>query len=477
MGCTGIKICETDIPTKILLINKTTRLASMAFEMMKFVETFTTSKGKKLKLKIGIHQGDVIAGVIGEQKPQFSLIGDTVNTTSRVCSTGESNEITVSEEAARDLSIYLFSFKKKTVEAKGKGTLNVFQIKKRATNTAARFHKITGLILKKIREERGQLQLKEDLPHSVIKVVNFLNSSNSLSFSRITKTMIIPEVNSLNESSFNESPIKLNSLKNDSPVFPTQVVNEGPSSKTSIKSNSPKHNKEKMMFVNPLKNLLNEDKKIAMKFELVNQVNIHEPKIIKKKVKIDQKSILRTQSKRNKYSQKTILPMKAKIHSEINLKNADDWTFDKRNFYFFNSGGKSKCLEFLKQMVHKHSFLEKILLLTLFFFCVIRNFFLLSLNEFFEINLFFIMEIFFLFILGVTLMFIREFYGKIAKEVFYRNFLLVLFLIGMGACFLEIYSSKIMENFSTSLMTIAILHMILTNIWLILFLFLYFLSC
>lgn len=41
-----------------------------------------------LTIKIGIHYGRVIAGVIGHHKPQFSLIGDTVNTTSRVCSTG-----------------------------------------------------------------------------------------------------------------------------------------------------------------------------------------------------------------------------------------------------------------------------------------------------------------------------------------------------------------------------------------------------
>ena len=45
---------------------------------------------QKIQIKIGIHYGRVLAGVIGFHKPQFSLIGDTVNTTSRLCSNADS---------------------------------------------------------------------------------------------------------------------------------------------------------------------------------------------------------------------------------------------------------------------------------------------------------------------------------------------------------------------------------------------------
>ena len=38
-------------------------------------------------------------GVIGYHKPQFSLIGDTINTTSRVCTTGVDGHIMLSREA------------------------------------------------------------------------------------------------------------------------------------------------------------------------------------------------------------------------------------------------------------------------------------------------------------------------------------------------------------------------------------------
>lgn len=52
---------------------------------------------KSIEIKIGIHFGRVMAGVIGHHKPQFSLIGDTVNTTSRVCSTADAGTLTLSD--------------------------------------------------------------------------------------------------------------------------------------------------------------------------------------------------------------------------------------------------------------------------------------------------------------------------------------------------------------------------------------------
>jgi class 3 adenylate cyclase len=75
-------------------------------------------------LKIGIHFGPAVAGVIGYHKPQFSLIGDTINTTSRVCSKSEPGMVLISEEVYRHVQDEKGKrFIKKTFEAKGKGTL------------------------------------------------------------------------------------------------------------------------------------------------------------------------------------------------------------------------------------------------------------------------------------------------------------------------------------------------------------------
>lgn len=69
-----------------------------------------------MKIKIGVNTGKVIAGVIGYHKPQFSLIGDTVNTTSRVCSTGEDGKITISSEAFQKVRASELFFDPRKVE-------------------------------------------------------------------------------------------------------------------------------------------------------------------------------------------------------------------------------------------------------------------------------------------------------------------------------------------------------------------------
>jgi class 3 adenylate cyclase len=93
MACAGLKAC---LSTKKFIYNDTRRALDLALDMMDVVETLRWGQNNRVILKIGIHYGPVIAGVIGYHKPQFSLIGDTINTTSRVCSTGLDDKITIS---------------------------------------------------------------------------------------------------------------------------------------------------------------------------------------------------------------------------------------------------------------------------------------------------------------------------------------------------------------------------------------------
>lgn len=118
MACAGLAACDIHFSEQLLKTEKTRRLVSMALEMVRYIQNVTYGKGEHIKLKIGIHNGRVISGVIGYHKPQFSLIGDTVNTTSRVCSTGVDGSITLSEEAYENIKNSNIQFEKRTVQVK-----------------------------------------------------------------------------------------------------------------------------------------------------------------------------------------------------------------------------------------------------------------------------------------------------------------------------------------------------------------------
>ncbi len=83
-----------------------------------------------LSLRIGIHSGSVTAGVLRGLKSRFELFGDTINTASRMESTGVPNMIQVSEQTAeclikRGLESWVKA-RTDVILAKGKGYLRTF---------------------------------------------------------------------------------------------------------------------------------------------------------------------------------------------------------------------------------------------------------------------------------------------------------------------------------------------------------------
>ena len=110
--------------------------------------------GNHLSVRIGIHTGQVIAGVVGETKPQFSLIGASVNKTARVCAKCPPSKIFVSKETRQCLEEQSnnFTFGAIDIEMKGIGKEQAFTVSKRRNpNRFQKNHEIpmTGNIMKK----------------------------------------------------------------------------------------------------------------------------------------------------------------------------------------------------------------------------------------------------------------------------------------------------------------------------------------
>ncbi|XP_030787202.1 adenylate cyclase type 4 isoform X4 [Rhinopithecus roxellana] len=76
------------------------------------------------RLRVGLNHGPVVAGVIGAQKPQYDIWGNTVNVASRMESTGVLGKIQVTEETAWALqSLGYTCYSRGVIKVKGKGQL------------------------------------------------------------------------------------------------------------------------------------------------------------------------------------------------------------------------------------------------------------------------------------------------------------------------------------------------------------------
>jgi class 3 adenylate cyclase len=77
---------------------------------------------RRWRIRIGLHAGPIVAGVVGSSKFAYDVWGDTVNTASRLETTSEPGRIHVSADLARRLEPWFIVERRGLTDLKGKGS-------------------------------------------------------------------------------------------------------------------------------------------------------------------------------------------------------------------------------------------------------------------------------------------------------------------------------------------------------------------
>ncbi|KAJ2954872.1 hypothetical protein O0L34_g3193 [Tuta absoluta] len=199
-------------------------VARMALALLDAVHRFHIRHRPQdqLKLRIGLHSGPCVAGVVGLKMPRYCLFGDTVNTASRMESNGEALKIHVSPTTKELLDIYeTFILEcRGEVAMKGKGTLVTYWLKGEKTDTT------------KERPSLVKLQAPSGESASISHLTPFRNrlDQGSRSSSRRGSGIFAPKNTDLQRLEKDVSPL-LQSIKmqrqHSDPVDPVHLASNG----------------------------------------------------------------------------------------------------------------------------------------------------------------------------------------------------------------------------------------------------------
>jgi PAS domain S-box-containing protein len=102
-------------------------------EIQNYIESIEKLQTKEVlpnwKLRIGIHTGELIAGVVGKVKFAYDIWGDTVNIAKRIESACEVGKVNVSEATYNEIKDYFDCEYRGAIDMKNRGDMNMYFVK------------------------------------------------------------------------------------------------------------------------------------------------------------------------------------------------------------------------------------------------------------------------------------------------------------------------------------------------------------
>jgi len=118
MACTGL-LHETP--------DHAEQLVAFARDMVHAAAAVANPLGGRVCIRVGVHSGAVTSGIVGSIRARYCLFGDTVNTASRMESTGVPGRVQCSADTHAQLGQLQARFSPRgEVTVKGKGVMRTF---------------------------------------------------------------------------------------------------------------------------------------------------------------------------------------------------------------------------------------------------------------------------------------------------------------------------------------------------------------